>query len=107
MKIPENAILRIKFMAKKQRSIQGLKFGDRQNTIDQLMNIGVECSPNNSDDNVQDTRNAEELITIDTNEVDNNVDTDEVCNTADTDEVINDDDNNNTNEMVNNNENSD
>ena len=94
MKIPENAILRIKFMAKKQRSIQGLKFGDRQNTIDQLMTIGVECSPNNSDDNVQDTRNAEELITIDTNEVDTNVDADE---------VVNDDDNNNANEMINNN----
>ena len=51
--------------------------------------------PNASDDDIQDTSNAEEVILIDANEVDNNVD-------ADADEVVNDEDNNKTNEMVNN-----
>ena len=107
MKMPENAISRINFIAKKKRSIKRLKCIDSHNIIDHLISAGVEHEPNNNDDNIQDTGNAKEVILIDTNEVDNNVDTDEVCNTADTDEVINDDDNNNTNEMVNNNENSD
>ena len=39
MKVPENEILRINFMAKKQRSIKVLKFGDRQKIIDHLISI--------------------------------------------------------------------
>ena len=58
----------------------------------------MECVPNNSYDNVQDTSNAEEVILIDANEVDNNVDANE---------VVNDDDNNNTNIFFNNNTNAD
>ena len=103
--MPENETLRINFMAKKQRLIKGLTFGDRQNVIDHLIITGIEHVPYNIDDNIQDTGNAKKVILIDGNEVDNNVDTDEVDNNADVDEVVNDNDN--SNEMVNNNSNGD
>ena len=75
MKMPENEILKINFMTKKQRSVKGLKLGDRQNTIDHLVRTGVECSPKTIDDDVQDSRNADEVIGIEVND-DNNVDAD-------------------------------
>ena len=49
IKIPENAIRRINFIVKKQKSIKVLKFSDSQNRIDQRVSTGVE-----HDDNVQD-----------------------------------------------------
>ena len=39
--MPVSAINRIKFIAKKQKCIKGLKFGDRQNLIDRSVSTGV------------------------------------------------------------------
>ena len=40
-KMPESAINRINHMARQQKSVKGLKFGDRQNLIDYRISIGV------------------------------------------------------------------
>ena len=40
-KIPVTAIIRINYACKKQRSVKGLKFGDRQNLIDDAISTGV------------------------------------------------------------------
>ena len=96
MKMLENEIRRINFMSKKQKSIKGLKFGDMQNVIDHLIRTGVKHTPNNNDDDAQDTSNADELIILEMNV--NNDDGNENANT-DADEVndtTQDEDNNDT-----------
>ena len=40
-KMPQSAINRINFIAKKQKSVKGLKFGDHQNMIDAAISTGV------------------------------------------------------------------
>ena len=55
--MPLNTIKIIDFMAKNQKSIRALKFGDRQNLIENLISAGVEhvSGP------VQDTSNDDEV----------------------------------------------
>ena len=50
LKMPVNAINRIHFMAKKQKSVKGLRFGDMQNIIAHLISTGVVCEPENMQD---------------------------------------------------------
>ena len=44
-KMPVSAISRINYMCKKQKSVRGLKFGDRQNLINDAISTGVEEGP--------------------------------------------------------------
>ena len=46
--MPMSAVSRINYMCKKQCSVKGLKFGDRQNQIDYLISTGVEYAPDES-----------------------------------------------------------
>ena len=45
-KMPISTISRINYMCKKQKAIKGLKFGDRQNTINAAISTGVLDGPN-------------------------------------------------------------
>ena len=63
LKMLTNAINRINFMVKKQKSVKGLKFCDRQNIIDQLISAGVNCAT----DNMKDTGYADEVEQHDVN----------------------------------------
>ena len=40
-KMPQSAINRINYAAKQQKTMKGLKFGDRQNLIDHCISTGV------------------------------------------------------------------
>ena len=77
-KIPENTIKRINFIANAQKSIKSLKFGDRQNSIDQLISTGVEHN-----ENIQNASDADEVNLInliaddDSSEINNDPDSNE------------------------------
>ena len=91
LKIPLNAIGRINYVAKKKNYIKGLKFGDRQNIIDQLIITGVEYDPI-SDDN-QGSGHADEIMQYDSFIEDELIKYDPNTDTIADDQNIDDDEN--------------
>ena len=60
LKMLLNAIKRIDFMEKKQKSIRGLQFGNRHNIIDDLISAGVD----HASDSMQYTGDADEVASV-------------------------------------------
>ena len=61
LKMPIGDISKLYFVANEQKSINRLKFGYRQNSIDHLISVGVENIPNNTDE-ADATENTDEVI---------------------------------------------